>query len=124
MLEDPNRIKRQFFDTDGNEISRKKMKKMRRTARRPQKGEKSDRHDETCSKLDCANTRGLKCEYTLCKSCCRDNCYSTNLDCPGHKIFIQSRRAKAIYFEKLEKMKMDGQENNESSFNDKMEIIE
>lgn len=115
-LDDPNRIKRQFFDNEGNEISRKKMKKMRRRERRPQKGEKSDRHDELCSKEDCANTRGLKCEYILCKSCCRDKCYSTNLDCKGHKIFIKSRREKAIYFEKLDKLNGE-QENNESSLN-------
>ncbi|XP_052892928.1 tRNA-dihydrouridine(16/17) synthase [NAD(P)(+)]-like [Anopheles moucheti] len=35
LANDPTREKRQFFDTHGNEISRKRMKKMRRVQRRP-----------------------------------------------------------------------------------------
>lgn len=63
---DPNREKRIFLDSDGNEISRKKMKKMRRVERRPNragllpsdpKREPSRRFDDICknTKLDCTN---------------------------------------------------------------------
>lgn len=47
--EDPNRMKRQYFDNDGKEISRKKMKKLRRRMRRPNKPEGDhDRNLESC----------------------------------------------------------------------------
>ncbi|XP_020800768.1 tRNA-dihydrouridine(16/17) synthase [NAD(P)(+)]-like [Drosophila serrata] len=100
--EDPNRTKRQFFDKDGNEISRKRMKKLRRRQRRPNKTEtqiqlRHERRLEYCT--ECANPQGSKCEFQLCRVCCKDRCYSTNCDCPGHGILIKSRRAKAKQFE-------------------------
>lgn len=128
LADDPNRIKRQFYDSDGNEISRKRMKKMRKNARHPNKGEKIDRHDEVCDKNGCFNTRGLKCEYLLCKCCCRDKCYSENLDCPGHKCLIKTRRQKAIYFESQSKLDDNPDEKDENSLKDEfqqaVEIVE
>ncbi|KAI8034933.1 tRNA-dihydrouridine(16/17) synthase [NAD(P)(+)]-like [Drosophila gunungcola] len=99
---DPNRAKRQYFDKDGNEISRKRMKKLRRRQRRPGKTEAQiqNRHErrlEYCT--ECANPQGSKCEFRLCRVCCKDRCYSTDRDCPGHGILIKSRRAKAKQFE-------------------------
>ncbi|KAH8352402.1 hypothetical protein KR084_003946 [Drosophila pseudotakahashii] len=100
--EDPNRAKRQYFDNAGNEISRKRMKKLRRRQRRPNKTEAQiqNRHErrlEYCS--ECANPQGSKCEFQLCRVCCKDRCYNNDRDCPGHGILIKSRRAKAKQFE-------------------------
>lgn len=99
---DPNRAKRQYFDNAGNEISRKRMKKLRRRQRRPSKTEaqiqlRHERHLEYCTQ--CANPLGSKCEFRLCRICCRDKCYADDCDCPGHGILIKSRRAKAKKYE-------------------------
>ncbi|XP_050088302.1 tRNA-dihydrouridine(16/17) synthase [NAD(P)(+)]-like [Anopheles aquasalis] len=52
--------------------------------------------DELCKNVTtCTNPMGLKCEHRLCKTCCRSKCYREDLDCPGHKIRIKSRRDKA-----------------------------
>ncbi|KAL1517586.1 hypothetical protein ABEB36_001328 [Hypothenemus hampei] len=85
--------KRLYEDSEGNPISRKKMKKLRRVMRRPEKPENSSdipkaRH---ICRL-CANPLGLKCLYQLCKKCCRDKCWVETLDCIGHKIFTRTRR--------------------------------
>ncbi|KAH8260267.1 hypothetical protein KR026_008554 [Drosophila bipectinata] len=111
--EDPNRAKRQFFDKDGNEISRKRMKKLRRRQRRPNKTDvqiqmRHERRLEYCT--ECANPQGSKCEFRLCRVCCRERCYSSDRDCPGHGILIKSRRAKAKRFEENSK-----QEENQDS---------
>lgn len=66
LASDPNREKRQFYDTEGNEISRKKMKKMKRVQRRPNRAgllpgdpnrEQTRRFDEICKneKIECTN---------------------------------------------------------------------
>ncbi|ALC38542.1 CG3645, partial [Drosophila busckii] len=99
---DPNRTKRQYFDPAGNEISRKRMKKLRRRQRRPSKTEaqiqlRHERCLEYCTK--CANPLGFKCEFRLCRVCCRDKCFAEDCDCPGHGILIKSRRAKAKQYE-------------------------
>ncbi|XP_017465022.1 PREDICTED: tRNA-dihydrouridine(16/17) synthase [NAD(P)(+)]-like isoform X5 [Rhagoletis zephyria] len=97
LAEDPNRPKRQFFDIEGNEISRKRMKKLRRRMRRPNIPEgKHVRSLECCSQ--CANPVGNKCEYRLCRTCCRDKCYSEDHDCLGHGIMIKSRIVKSKLF--------------------------
>ncbi|KAH8413351.1 hypothetical protein KR009_010184 [Drosophila setifemur] len=111
--EDPNRAKRQYFDKDGNEISRKRMKKLRRRQRRPNQTEtqiqlRRERRLEYCT--ECANPQGSKCEFRLCRVCCKDRCYSTDRDCPGHGILIKSRRAKAKQFEEHSKQ----EENHDS----------
>lgn len=89
---DPNTVKRQFFDVDGNEISRKRMKKLRRASRRPETkpNGKHDRCEVLCGK--CQQPKGLKCD--LCKPCCRDRCSAENLDCEGHKFMIKTKREK------------------------------
>ena len=105
IAEDPNRSKRQYFDNDGKEISRKRMKKLRRRQRRPNKPEGyHDRNLEYCDQ--CSNPLGFKCEFRLCRICCREKCYTDDYDCPGHGILIKSRRVKAKSFEAT-KMEMD-----------------
>lgn len=106
LAEDPNRKKRQFFDTEGNEISRKRMKKLRRRFRRPNKPE--GRHERSLECCDqCANPVGIKCEYRLCRTCCREKCYTEDRDCPGHGILIKSRRIKAKKFGNQRASKQD-----------------
>lgn len=39
--------------------------------------------------------QGQKCGFTLCKQCCRSKCYVEELDCPGHRILVKTRRAMA-----------------------------
>lgn len=102
-------MKREFFDVDGNKISRKYSKKLKRKNRRPVHGScttKKQRHLELCS-IDLINPvvnsnlkvllvssgsklmflllQGLKCAFKLCKICCRDKCYAENIGCIGHK---------------------------------------
>jgi len=42
----------------------------------------------------CGNPSGLKCLYQLCKPCCKNKAYKEDLDCPGHKVFVKTNRAK------------------------------
>lgn len=95
--------KRQYEDTDGNPISRKKMKRLRRILRRPEKPDNCpERPMEKCS--SCENPLGSKCGYKLCKKCCKDKCFVENLDCPGHRILVKTRREMArAYSEKKDK---------------------
>ncbi|XP_017152427.2 tRNA-dihydrouridine(16/17) synthase [NAD(P)(+)]-like [Drosophila miranda] len=110
---DPNRAKRQYFDKDGNEISRKRMKKLRRRQRRPNKTEAQvhQRHERRLQYCTvCANPQGSKCEFNLCRVCCKDKCYGEDCDCRGHGILIKSRRAKAKKYQ--EHSQIEG--NNDS----------
>lgn len=36
--------------------------------------------------------QGLKCEYKLCKKCCRNKCYTEIADCMGHRILVKSKK--------------------------------
>ncbi|XP_055543933.1 tRNA-dihydrouridine(16/17) synthase [NAD(P)(+)]-like [Wyeomyia smithii] len=124
LAANPDREKRQFYDQEGNEISRKKMKKMRRVQRRPNRAgllpgdperDPGRRFDEICknAKTDCTNPMGLKCASRLCRICCRNRCFHENLDCVGHKIFIKSRREKAKTLTEAEMQQAKGNNNND-----------
>ncbi|XP_046478213.1 tRNA-dihydrouridine(16/17) synthase [NAD(P)(+)]-like isoform X3 [Neodiprion pinetum] len=90
-------IKRNLKDEDGNEISRKRLKKLRRIARRPNRQSASvKRGSDLCT--SCPNPLGYKCEYKLCRQCCRAKCYQENLDCAGHRNLAKTRRQMAIQF--------------------------
>ncbi|XP_029055437.1 tRNA-dihydrouridine(16/17) synthase [NAD(P)(+)]-like isoform X6 [Osmia bicornis bicornis] len=90
-------IKRKFKDDDGNEISRKRLKKLRRIARRPNRPTVViKRGSELCH--DCPNPVGLKCVHKLCRQCCRNKCFTENLDCIGHRNLTKTRRQMAIEF--------------------------
>ena len=45
------------------------------------------------------NPGSLKCEYELCKTCCKDKCYKEELDCSGHKILVKTNRERARSFQ-------------------------
>lgn len=95
------RVKQKYFDKEGNAISRKHMKKLKRLEKRSKI--KIERHDELCTKEECDNTRGLKCEFNLCRICCRKKCFEDTLNCLGHKVFIKNKRAKAQFYEDQKK---------------------
>lgn len=81
--------KHKYFDKEGNAISRKHMKKLKRLEKRAKT--KIERHGELCELIDCDNTRGLKCEFNLCRICCRKKCLDDSLNCAGHKLFKGKR---------------------------------
>lgn len=107
MLEDKQkaaeqRVKQKYFDKEGNAISRKHMKKLKRLEKRAKI--KIERHGELCVMTDCANTRGLKCDFNLCRICCRTKCFEDTLNCSGHKMFVKNKKERAQLYVK-EKMK-------------------
>ena len=90
-------LKRKFLDEEGNEISRKRLKKLQRIARRPNRpAVPVKRGSDLCH--DCPNPVGLKCIHKLCRQCCRNKCFTENLDCVGHRNLTKTRRQMAIEF--------------------------
>ncbi|KAG5306893.1 DUS1L synthase, partial [Acromyrmex insinuator] len=90
--------KREYRDEEGNEISRKRSKKLKRIARRPNRTTSiPKRSSDRCHA--CPNPLGFKCEYKLCRQCCRNKCYIENLDCAGHRNLTKTRRQMAKEFE-------------------------
>ncbi|KAL0272176.1 UNVERIFIED_CONTAM: hypothetical protein PYX00_005256 [Menopon gallinae] len=93
--EDGNPAKRPRAE-DGTVMSKKMCKKLQK---HPEKINQVRRTVVICSSPDdCPNPMGLKCDFSLCKTCCRTKCYQEDLDCPGHGILIKSRREKAKLF--------------------------
>lgn len=84
--------KRIYEDSDGNIISRKKMKKLRRVLRRPvnNNGRPSYRSGLLCCSINCPNPMGGKCGNNMCKKCCKNKCYEEKLRCSGHNLFIRA----------------------------------
>lgn len=90
-------IKREFKDEEGNHISHKRLKKLRRIARRPNRPALPvKRRSDLCN--DCPNPLGYKCEYKLCRQCCRNKCFKENLNCLGHRNLTKTRRQMAVEF--------------------------
>ncbi|XP_043586538.1 tRNA-dihydrouridine(16/17) synthase [NAD(P)(+)]-like isoform X5 [Bombus pyrosoma] len=90
-------VKRKFRDEEGNEISRKRLKKLKRIARRPNRPAIIvKRGSDLC--CDCPNPVSLKCVHKLCRQCCRNKCFTENLDCAGHRNLTKTRRQMAIEF--------------------------
>ncbi|XP_012272901.1 tRNA-dihydrouridine(16/17) synthase [NAD(P)(+)]-like isoform X2 [Orussus abietinus] len=96
-IESNTPVKRKITDEDGNPISRKRMKKLRRISRRPiRPAVSTKRGSDLCN--NCPNPLGFKCEYKLCRQCCRNKCFTENLDCAGHRNLTKTRRQMAIEF--------------------------
>jgi tRNA-dihydrouridine synthase 1 len=114
MLEEKSKAaetkkRQQYFDKDGKEISRKRMKKLRKKEMRAKI--RIERHAEMCETNKCLNTRGLKCEFNLCRHCCRSKCVSITNSCAGHKILCGKKLKAEIQQpnidSKLESMKTE-----------------
>lgn len=93
--------------TDSKNMSKKNMKKLRKLQHNPNKNFHSRRGVDKC--VDCPNPVGSKCDYRLCKACCRTKCYLENRDCVGHRILIKTRREKAREYAALEQLKVEDQ---------------
>lgn len=96
-------VKQKYFDKEGNAISRKLMKKLKRLENRAKI--KIERHGDLCTSAECANTRGLKCDFNQCRICCRKRCSDDNSNCCGHKVFIKNKRERTKLYNEKEKMK-------------------
>ena len=69
-------------------VSKRKQKKMEKN---PNK--KFPHARENCKICaTCPNPAGQKCEYALCKQCCRTKCYNEERDCSGHRIMVKTKR--------------------------------
>lgn len=106
------RVKQKYFDKDGNAISRKHMKKLKRLEKRVKV--KIERHEELCVMPECDNTKGLKCEFNLCRVCCRKKVFVENLNCAGHKMFIKDKRERAQGNQEKMKTNDDGEHVTEA----------
>lgn len=85
--------KREYFDEEGNQISRKKLKKLEKKQRRKAGKVPQEKPTIVCSNEKCGNLMGTKCNVNhLCRACCKEKCGLDGLNCPGHKIFIKSHR--------------------------------
>ncbi|XP_048479572.1 tRNA-dihydrouridine(16/17) synthase [NAD(P)(+)]-like [Plutella xylostella] len=105
-----SQCKRILEDPEGNVISRKKMKKLQRTSRRPARGApRAPRPADTCLP-PCANPRGGKCEYKLCKKCCKSKCFVEERDCRGHGVLVATRRRAAQHHAALRAARGDPSE--------------
>lgn len=96
IAEDPAHEKQDYFDSDGQQISRKRMKKLRRVSRKPNAGNNLRTKGERrpllmCTKQNCMNPKGHKCNYEYCKMCCRAVCYDGGKECAGHG-FLMSKK--------------------------------
>lgn len=111
-----------YFDDDGNKISKngfKRLKKANRKAqKRSEKANRSTRFTELCNGIKCANPtvrrqddfefhayhtndvfshfypQGSKCDHKMCRQCCRDKCQSDSVACVGHKFSIEPVKRK------------------------------
>uniref|UniRef100_A0A2P2I7C8 tRNA-dihydrouridine(16/17) synthase [NAD(P)(+)] n=1 Tax=Hirondellea gigas TaxID=1518452 RepID=A0A2P2I7C8_9CRUS len=73
-------------------LSKKKAKKLLRNPKKKFPGPAV----ENLILCICRSPRGGRCEYELCKACCKSKCYRDNLDCTGHRIWVKTNRRKAV----------------------------
>ncbi|XP_025409480.1 tRNA-dihydrouridine(16/17) synthase [NAD(P)(+)]-like [Sipha flava] len=84
-------LKRSIDDedcTDPLKLSKKKLKQLNKLKNKEIRCKRI--LEELCS--ECRNPKGLKCEYKLCKKCCRNKCYLEIADCAGHRILIKTKK--------------------------------
>lgn len=89
----PDYEKREYYDDEGNQISRKRMKRLRRQSRKLQHSQNSvNVEPKLIQKIQrmivlcrlCKNPMGMKCEFEMCRLCCRGKCRSEGISCAGH----------------------------------------
>jgi tRNA-dihydrouridine synthase 1 len=69
-------------------ISKNKLKKMDKN---PNKNFPHAR--ESCKIcVTCPNPSSQRCEYGLCRQCCKTKCFNEELDCSGHGIQVKTKR--------------------------------
>jgi tRNA-dihydrouridine synthase 1 len=86
--------KRPFDEmTEGPMISKRKMKKLERNPHK--KLSNAQESGMLCVSLSCPNPSSKKCVFELCKQCCRTKCFTLELDCNGHQIWVKTKRENA-----------------------------
>ena len=76
---------------ESGQMSKRKQKKLEKN---PNK--KFPHNRKGCAICEtCPNPKGMKCEYCMCRQCCRSKCYREELDCSGHRILVKSKREAA-----------------------------
>jgi hypothetical protein len=75
----------------GFQLSNNKIKKM---SKKPFKNWALERPPLVIC-TNCVNPQGGKCEYSMCKKCCREKCIRDILDCVGHKTLTKTFREHA-----------------------------
>ncbi|CAG0918426.1 unnamed protein product [Notodromas monacha] len=82
-------VKRITEDENGDVVKKQKRKGNKR--------KKPDRIAfELCDGERCGNPRGGKCDFKLCKICCRAKCSDEVLDCTSHRIWVKAFRDKEL----------------------------
>ena len=92
-LEQEQIADKQYDSSTTQEIvmSKKKLKKLQRNPNKVFPVNPKCRQSCKLCKT-CKNPASLKCDYELCKQCCKTKCFKEELDCSGHKIQIKSKR--------------------------------
>ena len=80
-------------NTHGTTLSKKKLKKLQRNPHKVFPANPKLRQIcKLCKNAGCKNPSCLKCDNEMCKQCCQTKCYKEELDCPGHRIQVKSKR--------------------------------
>lgn len=87
QFEVKERKKKQYFDREGNVVSKKYLKKLKRLEHRARI--KKDRREVVCQAERCTNSRGQKCLHKLCKVCCKTKCLEGTIACIAHSIKVE-----------------------------------
>jgi len=72
--------------------SKKSLKRMNRQRSRVHKIKNDRKSSAQCADPNCPNISGNKCDFKLCKICCKLKCNAENTDCIGHRIYVKSYR--------------------------------
>ena len=110
--EDSKRKREESEEKPENGLSKNKMKKLAKQARNPKKLARLAKQDllmcSECPNLPVNHTRiisicrynscivyilqGTKCEYKLCRACCKKKCAAESVSCEGHTGMTGRRR--------------------------------
>lgn len=111
MRQANERGKKRYFDKDGNEVSHKHLKKLKRMEKRAKA--KGERTGEMCKARKCSNTKGLKCEFLLCRTCCSKKCLMEIVNCTGHKIFTVENSSEKMNDESYQEETIENKTNEQ-----------
>ncbi|XP_053201355.1 tRNA-dihydrouridine(16/17) synthase [NAD(P)(+)]-like [Panonychus citri] len=71
----------------------------------------------------CPNPRGVKCDYNLCKTCCRNKVFKLVLDCVGHKLMFKTRKRLAEEKEAIKTKERSTNLNQQSTINNSSTVL-
>ena len=92
-------------------LSKRKLKKM---GRNPNKN--FSRARENCALCQtCPNPCSQACDSRLCRQCCKTKCFTEELDCSGHKIWIKTKRQSARSYAAAEEVQEQITKNTEQT---------